>query len=175
MSHLTTLYELKQHVTLLASVEESDAPFISCYLNLEDEPDSWRKTLDDRADILRRLLKGHKLADFEEALGKKASRPLQYRLGRLVRAPRFESLIVEPILVNAAILRLETDAALVARYSARFEPGHNLILKNSTSTARASAGCVSSYASISGWVPTSRKSRSRNVNETFQNIWRIMQ
>jgi len=70
MSHLTTLDELKQHVTLLASVEESDVPFISCYLNLEDEPDSWRKTLDDRADILRRLLKGHKLADFEEALGK---------------------------------------------------------------------------------------------------------
>jgi hypothetical protein len=48
MPHLTTLDELKQHVTLLASVEESDAPFISCYLNLEDEPDSWRKTLDDR-------------------------------------------------------------------------------------------------------------------------------
>jgi len=70
MSHLTTLDELKQHVTLLASVEESDAPFISCYLNLQDEPDSWRKTLDDRADILRRLLKDHKLADFEEALGK---------------------------------------------------------------------------------------------------------
>ena len=44
MPHLTTLDELKQHVTLLASVEESDAPFISCYLNLEDEPDSclWR-------------------------------------------------------------------------------------------------------------------------------------
>jgi len=32
MPHLTTLDELKQHVTLLASVEESDAPFISCYL-----------------------------------------------------------------------------------------------------------------------------------------------
>ncbi|MGB5298220.1 MAG: hypothetical protein WBN48_05775, partial [Thiogranum sp.] len=44
MPHLITLDELKQHVTLLASVEESDAPFISCYLNLEDEPDSclWR-------------------------------------------------------------------------------------------------------------------------------------
>jgi len=70
MPHLTTLDELEQHVTLLASVEESDAPFISCYLNLEDEPDSWRKTLDDRARILRRLLNGNDLADFEEALGK---------------------------------------------------------------------------------------------------------
>ena len=70
MPHLTTLDELKQHVTLLASVEESDAPFISCYLNLEVEPDSWRKTLDDRARILPRLLKGNDLADFEETLGK---------------------------------------------------------------------------------------------------------
>jgi len=70
MPHLTTLDELKQHVTLLASVEESDAPFISCYLNLEDKPDSWRKTLDDRARVLRRLLNGNDLADFEEALGK---------------------------------------------------------------------------------------------------------
>ena len=70
MPHLTTLDELKQHVTLLASVEESDAPFISCYLNLEDEPDSWRKTLDDRARVLRRILSGNDLADFEEALGK---------------------------------------------------------------------------------------------------------
>jgi len=70
MPHLTTLDELKQHVTLLASVEESDAPFISCYLNLEDKPDSWRKTLDDRARVLRRLLNGNDLADLEEALGK---------------------------------------------------------------------------------------------------------
>jgi hypothetical protein len=70
MPHLTTFDELKQHVTLLASVEESDAPFISCYLNLEDKPDSWRKTLDDRARVLRRLLNGNDLADFEEALGK---------------------------------------------------------------------------------------------------------
>ncbi|MGB5300920.1 MAG: hypothetical protein WBN08_21325 [Thiogranum sp.] len=104
-----------------------------------------------------------------------ASRPLQHRLGRLVRAPLFERLIVGPILVNAAILGLQTDAALVARYGERFEPGHHLILKNSRSTARASAGCVSSYARIRGWAPTSRKSRSRNVNETFLNIWRIMQ
>lgn len=70
MKHLTTLDELKQHITLLASVDESDAPFISCYLNLEDGPDSWRKTLADRASILRRILKGDDLADLEEAMGK---------------------------------------------------------------------------------------------------------
>ena len=32
MTQLTTLDELKQNITLLACVEESEAPFISCYL-----------------------------------------------------------------------------------------------------------------------------------------------
>lgn len=70
MTHLTTLDELKQHITLLASVEESEAPFISCYLNLEDGPDSWRETLDNRARVLRRILKGDALTDLEYALDK---------------------------------------------------------------------------------------------------------
>ena len=35
MTHLTTPHELKQHVTLLVGVEESDALFVSFYLNLE--------------------------------------------------------------------------------------------------------------------------------------------
>ena len=70
MTHLTTLDELKQHITLLASVEESEAPFISAYLNLENGQAGWRETLDGRARILRRVLKGYDLADFEDALGK---------------------------------------------------------------------------------------------------------
>ncbi len=70
MTTLTTLDELKQHITLLASVEESDAPFISCYLNLEDGADSWRETLNKRALVLRRILKGDDLEDFEYALDK---------------------------------------------------------------------------------------------------------
>lgn len=70
MTHLTTLDELKQHITLLASVDESDSPFISCYLNLEDGPDSWRETLNGRAQVLRRILKGDDLADLEYALDK---------------------------------------------------------------------------------------------------------
>ncbi|HEB56349.1 MAG TPA: hypothetical protein ENI98_08590 [Gammaproteobacteria bacterium] len=70
MTHLTTLDELKQHITLLASVAESDAPFVSCYLNLENGPDGWRKTLDERASILRRILKGDDLGNLEEALDK---------------------------------------------------------------------------------------------------------
>ena len=70
MTHLTTLDELKQHITLLANIEETDAPFISCYLNLENGQTNWRDVLDERARILRRILKGNDLADFEEALGK---------------------------------------------------------------------------------------------------------
>jgi len=69
MAHLTTLSELKQHITLLAHVEETDAPFISCYLNLENGQDNWRDALDERARVLRRLLKGNDLADLDEALG----------------------------------------------------------------------------------------------------------
>ena len=70
MRHLTNLDELKQHVTLLANVEESEASFISAYLNLEDGQAGWRKTLDDRARILLRILKDHERNDIEEALGK---------------------------------------------------------------------------------------------------------
>ena len=70
MTSLTTLDELERHVTLLASVEESDAPFISAYLNLEDGQDGWREMLDHRVRILRRVLKGNDLTDLEDGLGK---------------------------------------------------------------------------------------------------------
>jgi len=70
MTHMTTLDELKQQITVLASVEETDAPFVSVYLNLEDKTTGWRETLDERAHILRRILKGNDLADLEEVLGK---------------------------------------------------------------------------------------------------------
>ena len=66
---MTTLDELKQNITLLASVEESDVPFISCYLNLEGGQTSWRDTFNNRVKILRRILNGSELSDFEEALG----------------------------------------------------------------------------------------------------------
>ena len=35
MAHLTTLDEIHQHITLLACLDEFEAPFISAYLNLE--------------------------------------------------------------------------------------------------------------------------------------------
>ena len=59
MTHLTTLGELKQHITLLANIEETDTPFISCYLNLENGQTNWRDVFDERACILRRILKGN--------------------------------------------------------------------------------------------------------------------
>ena len=70
MTHLTTLDELKQQITVLASVEESDALFISVYLNLEDETTDWRETLNNRARFLRLILKGDDLADLNDALDK---------------------------------------------------------------------------------------------------------
>ena len=70
MTHMTTSDELKQQITVLASVEESDAPFISCYLNLENGQTGWRDVLEERARILRRILKGNDLDDLEEVLGK---------------------------------------------------------------------------------------------------------
>ncbi|MGB5472489.1 MAG: hypothetical protein WBQ78_03305 [Gammaproteobacteria bacterium] len=67
---MTTSDELKQQITVLASVEESDAPFISCYLNLENGQTGWRDVLEERARILRHILKGNDLDDLEEVLGK---------------------------------------------------------------------------------------------------------
>lgn len=68
MAHLATLEELKQHISVLARVEETDAPFISCYFNLENGPSGWCGVLQERASTLRRILKGNHLADLEQAL-----------------------------------------------------------------------------------------------------------
>ena len=70
MTHLTTLDELNQQITVLASVEETDALFISVYLNLEDETTDWRDTLNNRARLLRLILKDDDLADLNDALDK---------------------------------------------------------------------------------------------------------
>ena len=70
MPHLTTLDELKQQLTVLTCVEESDALFISVYLNLEDEKSDWRLTLNNRARLLRLILKDDELADLNDALNK---------------------------------------------------------------------------------------------------------
>ena len=70
MTHLASLNELSQQIKLLASVEESDGFFVSCYLSLDDRSAVWLETLDERARILRRILQGNALADFEESMNK---------------------------------------------------------------------------------------------------------
>ncbi|MDJ0808147.1 MAG: hypothetical protein QNJ78_15095 [Gammaproteobacteria bacterium] len=51
-------------------MDESDAPFISAYLNLEEGQADWRETLNERAHVLRRILQGDDLVDLEDALVK---------------------------------------------------------------------------------------------------------
>lgn len=53
---------------------------------------------------------------------------LRQRVRRVVEAPLFERSIIALILLNALILGVETNPALVARYGAWFEFGHRLIL-----------------------------------------------
>jgi protein required for attachment to host cells len=66
---LTTLEELRRHIAVLACVDETEAPFVSCYLNLEQGEDSYRKALEDRALAMRSTLEGNAKADFDAAIG----------------------------------------------------------------------------------------------------------
>ena len=47
---------LQHHLSALATLTETDAPVISCYLNLEQGPLSYRRALDARTELLRRSL-----------------------------------------------------------------------------------------------------------------------
>ncbi len=69
MAHLTTHEELRDRILTLAGIEESPTPFVSCYLNLENGEKSVLQTIELRAKLLRRILKGRDLEDFEESVG----------------------------------------------------------------------------------------------------------
>jgi hypothetical protein len=69
MAHLTSHEELRDRILILAGIVESPTPFVSCYLNLESDKDSIQQTIDQRANLLRRILKGSDLDDFEESIG----------------------------------------------------------------------------------------------------------
>lgn len=60
--------KLDEHIKRLATIESSDAPFISCYLDVRSGPFGYRQVVDDRVNLLRRSLAGKELAEFEEAL-----------------------------------------------------------------------------------------------------------
>ena len=108
MAHLTTLDELKHHITLLASVEETDAPFISAYLNLENGQSGWRDMLDERARILRRILKGNDLADLEIALDKIED----WMASNLLPESKGVAIFVRGIFGGSFMLPMQFDAPL---------------------------------------------------------------
>src|SRR5450756_1912519 len=47
---------LQQHLLALATLNETGAPVVSCYLNLEAGPLAYRGALDERVELLRRSL-----------------------------------------------------------------------------------------------------------------------
>jgi protein required for attachment to host cells len=62
------LKDLQNAVRVLAVLDETEAPFISCYLNREAGESSFRAALDQRIGELRRSLRGEARLLFEEAL-----------------------------------------------------------------------------------------------------------
>ncbi len=62
--------ELERHIRTLATIEESEAPLISCYLEIGNEPPGFRNLLDERVQTLRHSLGPSALRPFEEALGR---------------------------------------------------------------------------------------------------------
>ncbi len=70
MEPLTTLDELRRHIAVLACVEETEALFVSCYINLEQGEAAYRKMLEDRALALRGTLEDAARADFNTTIHK---------------------------------------------------------------------------------------------------------
>jgi protein required for attachment to host cells len=68
MEPLTTMDALRHHIATLACVEETAAPFVSCYLNLEQGKGSYTKVLEDRAAAVRSTLERTAHADFDAAM-----------------------------------------------------------------------------------------------------------
>ncbi|MCX6625578.1 MAG: host attachment protein [Acidobacteria bacterium] len=61
---------LQKHVLTLATIEETDAPMVSCYLNLESGLAAARRILDERVRLLRKTLTAPQREPFEEALSR---------------------------------------------------------------------------------------------------------
>lgn len=62
------LKELQQHIRTLATVAETNAPVVSCYLDLEQGLPTCRSFIRGRSKVLRKILFGEGLRGFEEAL-----------------------------------------------------------------------------------------------------------
>ena len=64
------LKNLQKHIRTLATLEETDSPVISFYLNLEANASEQRHVLKERALWVRQTLSGKARQEFEEALGR---------------------------------------------------------------------------------------------------------
>jgi protein required for attachment to host cells len=62
--------KLDEHIKALATLKPSEAPVISCYLDVRSGPPRYRKVVDERVHWLRKSLPGKDLAAFEQALAK---------------------------------------------------------------------------------------------------------
>ena len=65
---LTTMETLRSHIATLACVEETSAPFVSCYINLEQGKGSYDKVLEERASTVRSTIEKSAHADFDAAM-----------------------------------------------------------------------------------------------------------
>ncbi len=63
------LQTLQKHVLTLVTIGETDAPMVSCYLNLESGAAGGRQILEERVRLLRKTLPPPQRAPFEQALG----------------------------------------------------------------------------------------------------------
>jgi rubrerythrin/Trp operon repressor len=61
------LRALEEHIRTLASVVETDSPFISCYLEAKNGVVACREQLDARLQILRKCLPARSAVDFEQS------------------------------------------------------------------------------------------------------------
>lgn len=59
--------ELQDHIRALATLEESETPLISCYLDVAGGIVGYRTAFEERVQLLHKTLHGQALADFDEA------------------------------------------------------------------------------------------------------------
>jgi len=68
MEPLTTLDELRRQIALLACIDETQAPFVSCYLDLEQGEAGYREVFEYRAIAMRSTLEDEARSDFDAAI-----------------------------------------------------------------------------------------------------------
>ena len=64
------LKELQAHIRTLVSLDETEAPVLSCYLNLDTGNADFRQALGERVSVLRRAFPPSERASFEDALAR---------------------------------------------------------------------------------------------------------